>query len=87
MCYPLTAFCTHNGLSEKLRMPQGAAGAPTYFIYAMRLVTASLDNIRMYLSDAIRSDSTHINHLATLATFLARLRLQMFNLFPSKFRT
>ena len=40
---PLTAFCTPNGLYEWLRMPQGAAGAPAWFVSVMRLVTAGLD--------------------------------------------
>ena len=53
---PLTAFCTPNGLYEWPRMPQGAAGAPAWFVSVMRLVTAGLDNIRMYLDDAIGSD-------------------------------
>ena len=50
---PLTAFCTLNGLYEWLSMPHGAAGAPAWFVLVMRLVTAGLDNIRMYLDDVI----------------------------------
>ena len=34
---PLTAFWTPNGLYEWLRMPQGAAGAPAWFVSVMRL--------------------------------------------------
>ena len=71
----LTAFCTPNGLCEWLRIPQGAAGAPAWFVLVMKLVTAGLDNIRMYLDDAIGSDDCPIHHVATLATFFARLRL------------
>ena len=56
---PLTAFCTPNGLYEWLRMPQGAAGAPAWFVSVMRLVTAGLDNIRMYLDDAIARTTVH----------------------------
>ena len=83
---PLTAFCTPNGLYEWLRMPQGAAGAPAWFVSVMRLVTAGLDNIRMYLDDAIGSDDCPINHVATLATFFARLRLHKLKLSPDKSR-
>ena len=72
---PLTVFCTPNGLYEWLRMPQGAAGAPAWFVSVMRLVTAGLDYIRMYLDDAIGSDDCPIHHLAALTTFFARLRL------------
>ena len=33
---PLTAFCTPNGLYVWLRMPQGAAGAPAWFVSVTR---------------------------------------------------
>ena len=83
---PLTAFCTPNGLYEWLRMPQGAAGAPAGFTSVMRPITADLDNIRMYLDDAIGSDDCPIHHVATLATFFARLRLHKLKLSPDKSR-
>ena len=83
---PLTAFCTPNGLYEWLRMPQGAAGAPAWFVSVMRLVTAGLDNIRMYLDDAIGSGDCPLHHVATLATFFARLRLHQPKLSPDKSR-
>ena len=81
---PLTAFCTPNGHYDWLRMPQGAAGAPVWFFSVMRLVTAGLDPIRMYLDDAIGSDDCPIQHVATLATFFARLRLRKLKLSPDK---
>ena len=56
----LTAFCTPNGLYEWLSMPQGAAGAPVWFVSVMRLVTAGYDNIGMYLDNAIGSDDCPI---------------------------
>ena len=83
---PLTAFSTPNGLYEWLRMPQGAAGAPAWFVSIMRLVTAGLDNIRMYLDDTIGSDDCPLHHEATLATFFARLRLHKLKLSPDKSR-
>ena len=83
---PLTAFCTPNGLYEWLRMPQGAAGAPAGFVSVMRLVTAGLDNIRMFLDDAIGSDDCPLHHVATLATFFARLRIYKLKLSPDKSR-
>ena len=83
---PLTAFCTPNGLYEWLRMPQGAADAPAWFVPVVRLVTAGLDNIRMYLDDAIGSDDRPIHHVVTLATFFARLRLHKLKLSPNKSR-
>ena len=83
---PLTAFCTSNGLYEWLRMPPGAAGAPAWFVSVMRLVTAGLDNILMYLDDAIGPDDCPPHHVATLATFFARLRLHKLKLSPDKSR-
>ena len=82
---PLTAFCAPNELYEWLGMPQGAAGAPAWFISA-RLVTAGLDNIRIYFDDAIDLDDCPIHHVATLATFFARLRLHKLKLSPDKSR-
>ena len=83
---PLTTFCTPNGLYEWLRMLQGAAGSPAWFVSAMRLVTDGLDNIRMYLDDAIGSDASPMAHVATLATFFARLRLHNLKLSQNKSR-
>ena len=83
---PLTAFRTPSGLYEWLRMPQGAAGAPAWSVSAMRLVTNGLDNIRMYLDDAIGSNDSPTAHVATLATFFARLRLHNLKLSPNKTR-
>ena len=82
---PLTAFCPPNGLYEWLRMPQGAAGAPAWFVSVIRLVTSNLDNLRMYLDDAIGTNDSPTTHVATLATFFARLRLH--NLKPSPNKT
>ena len=66
-------------------MPPGAAGAPAWFVSVMRLVTAGLDNILMYL-DAIGPDDCPLHHVATLATFFARLRLRKLKLSPDKSR-
>ena len=67
-------------------MPQGAAGAPAWLVSVMRLVTADVDNIRMYLDAAFGSDDCPIHHVATLATFFARLRLPKLKLSPDKSR-
>ena len=83
---PLTAFCTPNGLYEWPRMPSGAAGTPVWFVSVMRLVTAGLDNIFMYLDDAIGPDDCPLHYVATLATFFARLHLHKLKLSPDKSR-
>ena len=83
---PLIVFCTPNGIYEWLRMPQGAAGAPAWFVSVMRLVTAGLDNIRIYLDDAIGSDDCALYHVPTLPAFFARLRLHQLKLSPDKSR-
>ena len=67
-------------------MPQGAAGAPASFVSVMRLVKSNLDNIRMYLGDAIGSNDSPTTHVATLDTFLTRLRLHNLKLSPNKTR-
>ena len=67
-------------------MPQGAAGAPAWFVSVIRLVTNGLDNIRMYLDDAIGSNDSPTAHVETLATFFARLRLHNLKLSPNKTR-
>ena len=83
---PLTAFCTPNGLYEWLRMPQGAPGAPAWFVSVMRLVTSGLDNIRMCLDDTIGSDDCPLHHVTTLTAFFTRLRLHQLKLSRDKSR-
>ena len=82
----MTFFCTPNGLYEWPRMPPGAAGAPAWFVSVMRLVTTGLYNILMYLDDEIGPDDCPLHHVATLATFFARLRLHKLKLSPDKSR-
>ena len=67
-------------------MPQGATGAPAWFVSVVRLVTNGLDNIQMYLDDAIGSNDSTTAHVATLATFFVRLRLHNLKLSPNKTR-
>ena len=83
---PLIVFCTLNGLNEWLRMLQGAAGIPACFQYVMLLDTAALDMIQMSLEDAIGSDYSPINYVATPAAFLARLRPNKSELSPNRTR-
>ena len=64
-------------------MPQGT---PAWLVSVMRLVTAGLNNIRMYLDDAIGSDNYPVNYLATLAIIFVRLRLHKLNLSPDESR-
>ena len=45
---------------------------------------SNLDNIRMYLDGAIGSNDSPTTHVATLATFFARLRLHNLKLSPNK---
>ena len=54
-------------------MPQGAAGAPAWFISVIRRITTDLDYIRVYMDDVIVYDDTPIDHVANLATLIARL--------------
>ena len=87
---PLSAFCTPNGLNEWLGMPQGAASVPASvpacFVCVM-LLTAALDMIQMSLKDAIGSDDSPINYVATLAALLARWHPHKSDLCPNKTRS
>lgn len=66
-------------------MPQDATVVPAWFTSVMRLVTAGLENIRMYY-DAIGQDDGPIHHLAILATFFARLHPHKLKLSPDESR-
>ena len=52
----------------------------------MRLVTPGLDNIRMYLDNAIGSDDCPLYRVTTLTVFFARLCLHQLKLSPDKSR-
>ena len=64
----------------------GAARTPAWFVSVLRLVTAGLDNILMYLDDAIGPTDCPLHYVATLATFFARLHLHKLKLSPDKSR-
>ena len=49
-------------------------------------MTLASYNILMYLDDAIGPDDYPLHHVATLATFFARLRLHKLKLSPDKCR-
>ena len=55
-----------------------------WFVSVIRLITAGLDNILMYLDDTIGPDDCPLHHVATLATFFTRLRLHKLKLSPDK---
>lgn len=55
-------------------MPQGAGGAPAWFVSETRLIMVSLDSldyIIIYLDGVIDSDDCPINHVATSAMLFA----------------
>ena len=60
---------------------------PACFVCVMRLVTAALEMIQMSLGDAIGSDDSPINYVATPAAFLTRLCLHKSELSPNKTRS
>ena len=67
-------------------MPLGVASVPSCFVCVM-LLTAALDMIQMSLKDAIGSDDSPINYVATLAASLARLRPHISELSSNKTRS
>ena len=57
---------------------------PHLFVCVMLLITVTFDTIKRSLRDVIGPDDCPINYVATLAAFLARLRLQKSDISPSK---
>ena len=69
-----TAFVTHNGKYEYLRVPFGLAQAPAYFQKLMNQVLKGLDFTLAYLDDIIIFSETEEQHLHHIEIVLARLK-------------
>ena len=84
----VSSSSTREGLHEWLDISHGATGTRPWFVSVVMLRTAGLDNIRMFLDDAIGYlyDDNPVNYVATLATFFARLRALKLNLSLEKSR-
>ena len=73
---PKTAFTTHKGLYEFVRMPFGLCNAPATFQRAMQSVLAGLEwrDCFVYVDDMLIASATFEEHLQHLEQVFNRLR-------------
>ena len=71
-----SAFITHRGLHEFVRMPFGMCNAPATFQRLMEVVLAGLlwQNCFVYIDDVLVCSQTFEEHLTHLGQVLSRLR-------------
>ena len=81
-----TAFTTHKGLFEFIRMPFGLCNAPATFQRVMQSVLAGLEwkCCYVYIDDTLVASETFEEHLEHLRTVLLRLRKAGLRLKPKK---
>ena len=85
---PKTAFTTHQGLYEFVRMPFGLCNAPATFQRAMQSVLAGLEwrDCFVYIDDILIASATYEEHLQHLEQVFDRLRTANLMLKPKKCR-
>ena len=85
---PKTAFTTHQGLYEFVRMPFGLCNAPATFQRAMQSVLAGLEwrDCFVYIDDILIASTTFEEHLRHLEQVFDRLRTANLRLKPKKCR-
>ena len=83
---PKTAFTTHQGLFEFVRMPFGLCNAPATFQRAMQSVLAGLEwrDCFVYIDDILVVSRTFEEHLRHLEQIFDRLRNANLRLKPKK---
>ena len=83
---PKTAFTTHKGLYEFVRMPFGLCNAPATFQRAMQTVLAGLEwrDCFVYIDDILIASATFEEHLRHLEQVFSRLRAANLRLKPKK---
>ena len=81
-----SAFTTHCGLFEFVRMPFGLCNAPATFQRVMQWVLAGLEgrSCFVYLDDVLMASETFTDHLQHLREVLTRLRSAGLRLKPKK---
>ena len=85
---PKTAFTTHQGLYEFVRMPFGLCNAPATFQRTMQSVLAGLEwrDCFVYIDDILIASATFEEHLQHLEQVFDRLRTANLRLKPKKCR-
>ena len=81
-----SAFVTHKGLHEFVRMPFGLCNAPATFLRLMQVVLAGLErrSCFVYMDDILVCSETLEDHLQHLESVFERLRQANLTLRPDK---
>jgi hypothetical protein len=83
---PYTAFVTHRGVYEWIRLPMGLKGAPSYFQREVASILGGLIGIicELYLDDLIIFGETEHEFMESLRNILERLRTHDITCNPEK---
>ena len=81
---PKTAFVTHEGSYEFLRMPFGMINSSATFVRAMRKLLQGIDNVEMYIDDIIVHTCDWNTHIRVLDCFFRKVREAGMTIRPSK---
>ena len=85
---PYTAFITHRGVYEWVRLPMGLKGAPSYFQREVASILGGLIGIvcELYLDDLIIYASTEEEFIQNLRSILERLQAHKITCNPAKYK-
>ena len=79
-----TAFVTHDGTFEFVKMPFGMINSSATFVRAMRKLLHGVDNVETYIDDVIVHTREWNEHLNTLKCLFERFRDAGMTVKPSK---
>ena len=79
-----TAFVTHDGTFEFVKMPFGMINSSAIFVCAMRKLLHGIDNVKTYIDDVIVHTREWNEHLNTLKCLFERFRDADMTVKPSK---
>ncbi|XP_067944465.1 uncharacterized protein [Watersipora subatra] len=81
---PKTAFTTHSGVYEFLKMPFGMMNSGATFVRAMRKLLYGLKNVENYIDDILVYTETWEEHKLALIQLFSKLKEEKFTVKPSK---
>ena len=79
-----TAFVTHEGTYEFLRMPFGMVNSSATFVRAMRKMLKGINNVQVYIDDVIVHTRDWESHIEVLKCLFGRFREVGMTIKPSK---
>ena len=79
-----TAFATHRGLMEFVRMPFGLVTACSSYMRLMRLLLVDLPNVSFYFDNVLIFSDTWEEHIHAIENVFSRLKQYGLTLKPSK---